>query len=432
MPKPPRTPASELQFRLPDGRVMSAAQMLQQAGAPPSETLPEADLQAILDALLLLGGKAPIAHVAQWLQMTDRERVNGQPFTVASVRDGLRQLRDDGRAESTQSGMTIVHLAEHADRLQQLLMKPHRERLWRQRVHLLGAGRGDWQDPVGWLTLRSTEDATSALRLMLFSGMGIEEFHRHLAGPLHVLNLPHHIASALTEPWLPQAMSLMDAELRDGLMGQILDQLPAAHPLRRQMCDWLHAQAGGLSIPLRVRLAEDAMLALEFDRANAHLAGLEGPGITLLAAMRAFAAGHWAEAATGFEAAIKAIHAATRSRRGALSLDLTRPYLLSLLAQDDPKRWEQARKYAIAESGTRTPSPYDDWGLWAHAIGCRLGHDSPIDAAFQPRPGEAAMQVDRLLLIAWLGRPATGWTAPQLQANYYECWQGIRKHFKAS
>ncbi len=423
MPKPPRPPANDLQFRLPDGRLMSAAEMLKQAraaksGAPPAEKLPEADLQAVLDALLLLGGKAPIVHVAQWLEMTGRERANGEAFTLANARDGLRQLLAEGRAETAHGGMSFVHLVDHADRLQQLLLQqPHRERLWQQRVHLLGPGRGHWQDPIGWLSPRGPEDITSALRLMLFSGMGVAEFRRHLAGPLRVLDQPHHIASALTQPWLPQALGLMDPGLRDGLMGQLLDQLPAGHPLRCQVGDWLQTQAGELSIPMRARLAEDAMLALDFERAAAHLAGLEGPGVTLLAATRAFAAGRWPEAATGFEAAIKAVHVASRSRRGALSLELARPYLLSLLAQDDPQRWEQARKYAIAESGTRTPSPYDDWGLWAHAIGCRLGHDSPIDAAFQPRPGSDALQADRLLLVAWLGRPASGWTAPLLQAT---------------
>ncbi|HEV6964383.1 DEAD/DEAH box helicase [Roseateles sp.] len=421
MPKPPRPPANDLQFRLPDGRVMSAVDMLKQAraskpGAPPAEKLPEADLQTILDALLLLGGKAPIAHVAQWLQMTDRERANGQAFTLANARDGLRQLLAEGRAETAHGGMTFVHLADHADRLQQLLQQPHRERLWRQRVHLLSPGRGHWQDPIGWVSLRGADDVTSTLRLMLFSGMGIEDFRRHLSGPLRALDQPHLIASAFTQPWLPQALELMAPGLRDGLMGQLLDQLPAAHPLRRQIGDWLQARPRPLTLEMRVRLAEDAMLALDFDRAEAHLAGIEGPAVTLLAATRAFAAGRWPEAAAGFEAAIKAIHAASRSRRGALSLDVARPYLLSLLAQDDPQHWEQARKYAIGESGTRSPSPYDDWGLWAHAIGCRLGHDSPIDAAFQPRPGSDAMQVDRLLLLAWLGRPASGWTAPLLQA----------------
>jgi superfamily II DNA or RNA helicase len=424
MPKPPRPPANDLQFRLPDGRLMSAEQMLQQArvsepGAAPAELLPQADLQAILDALLLLGGKAPIAHVAQWLQMTGRERADGQAFTVANDRDGLRQLLAEGRAETAHGGMTFVRLADHADRLQQLLLRqPHRERLWRQRVHLLGPGRGHWQDPIGWLTLRSAEDATSVLRLMLFSGMGIEEFRGHLRGPLRVLDIPHHIASAFTQPWLPQALGLMDAALRDGLMGQLLDQLPAAHPLRRQIGDWLQAQGGALSLPLRARLSEDALLALDFDRAAAHLAGLQGPGVALLAATRAFADGRWAEAAAGYEAAIKAIHAASRSRRGALPLDMARPYLLSLLAQDEPQRWEQARKYAIAESGTRTPGVHDEWGLWAHAIGCRLGHDSPVDAAFEPRPGgDPALQADRLLLLAWLGRPANGWAPALIQAT---------------
>lgn len=292
MPKPPRTSVHDLKFQLSDGSIVTAAQMLERASASkadkatpgPQAELPQADLQTVLDALLLLGGKAPILHLAQWLEMTGRERADGQPFGSAGVRDGLRQLVAEGRARVVHGGMTVVPLADHAERLQQLLQQPHRERLWRQRVHLLDHGHGDWDGPMGWITVRSAEEATSALRLMLFSGMGVQEFRRHLAGPLMALDASHHIAAALTQPWLPEAIGLMDAELRDGMLGQLLDQLPAAHPLRRQITDWLQGQHGELSLPMRVRLAEAALLALDFDRAAAHLDGLQGPVVTLLAA----------------------------------------------------------------------------------------------------------------------------------------------------
>jgi hypothetical protein len=92
---------------------------------------------------------------------------------------------------------------------------------------------------------------------------------------------------------------------------------------------------------------------------------------------------------------------------------------MMLLAQQSPAAWAQARKFCIAESGTRKPSPHDTWGRWAHAAAVRLG-DEPLDPeAFAPRRSEREERffgnpVDaahRLMLGAWLDLPATGWSA---------------------
>ena len=47
--------------------------------------------------------------------------------------------------------------------------------------------------------------------------------------------------------------------------------------------------------------------------------------------------------------------------------------------------WTQARKFCVAESGSRTPEPFDAWGLWAHALRVRLGHDLGELGDFEPR-----------------------------------------------
>jgi superfamily II DNA or RNA helicase len=414
---------SSLKFDLPDGSVVTAQEMLrkieeikkfqrtQQPDA--SATLPEADLQTLLDTALLLGGTASINAALQWLSMNGRERANGEPFDHYSVRDGLQALVAQGRAEALTGKGTRVALGDHVERLQTLLTAPGATRYWRQRLWLLGPGRGDWQDPIGWVNFRGPEDMRTVLRLMIYSGMPAAEFHELLAARLQELSSPMLAVQALVDPWCPGLLGQIDADLRDGLLGQLLDILPAGHAIRADLRAWLQTGKQALSIPMRARLAEADMLALQLDNAEQHLHGLAGPGVTLLAATRALVAGRWAEAGAGFEAAIKAIHTASRSRRNALSLDTARLYLLSLLAQDDPKAWAQARKYAIAESGSRSPTAYEAWGLWAHGIGVRLGEDSWLEAAFQHRaPGDAA-PADRLLLAAWLGRPAPGWT-PQL------------------
>ncbi|WP_422013998.1 DEAD/DEAH box helicase [Roseateles sp.] len=421
MARPPLD--NSLKFNLPDGTVVTAQEMLrkiqeakaaertQQRAAP--DALPEADLQTLLDALLLLGGTASINAVLQWLSLTGRERAHGEAFDHYATRDGLQALVAQRRAEGLYGKGTRVSLADHAKRLQTLLAAPGHERYWRQRLWLLGSGRGDWQDPIAWVNFRNAEDMRTVLRLMIFSGMPAAEYRELINTRLQELSPPMLAMQALIDPWCPRLLGQIDPELRDDLLGRLLDVLPAGHPIRAELRAWLQAGTQALSIPMRARLAEADMLALELDRAAQHLRGLEGPGVTLLAATRALVEGRWAEASAGFGAAIKAIHSASRSRRNALSLDTARLYLLGLLAQDDPKAWAQARKYAVAESGSRSPTAYEGWGLWAHGIGVKLGEDSFLEAAFHPHaPGDAA-PVDRLLLAAWLGKPAPGWT-PEL------------------
>jgi superfamily II DNA or RNA helicase len=411
-----------LKFNLPDGSVITAQEMLdkikqlkaeKKSGLP---TLPEADLQALLDALLLLGGAASINAVLQWLAMTGGKRADGGNFDHYAVRDGLQALVTRGVAEAHPGKGTRVRLDEHAERLQALLAAPGARDHWRQRVWMLGPGRGDWRDPVGWASFRNTDDMHSVLRLMIYSGLPADEFHELIDTRLTELRDPLLAAQALIEPWCPGLLPQIAPDLRDELLAYLLDVLPAGHPVRAELLAWLQADAGALGIPLRARLAKADLLALELDRAEQLMQGLAGPGVTLLVATRALIAGRWVEAGTGFEATIKAIHAATRSRRNALPLDTARLYLLSLLAQDDPKAWAQARKYAIAESGSRSPTAYDAWGLWAHGIGVRLGEDSFLEAAFAPRAPGDTEPADRLLLCAWLGRPAPGWT-PELGAD---------------
>jgi superfamily II DNA or RNA helicase len=410
---------NSLIFKLPDGSVVAGEEMLSRAReaaagrTQATPALPEADLQTLLDTMLLLGGTASINAVLQWLSMTGRQRADGSRFDHYSVRDGLQALAAQRRAESLQGKGTRVELADHAERLQTLLLAPEAEHYWRQRLWLLGPGRGDWREPIGWVNFRSGDDMLTVLRLMLYSGMPAAQFRELLATSLTELREPQLAAQALITPWLPGLLPQIDPELRNDLLGVLMDMLPASHPARAELRAWLLADAGALGIPMRARLAEAGLQALELDRSAQLLQGLEGPGVTLLAATRALVAGRWAEASAGFEATIKAVHTASRSRRGALSLDSARLYLLALLAQDDPKAWAQARKYAIAESGSRSPTAYEAWGLWAHGIGVRLGEDSWLEAAFTPRaPGDSRPE-DRLLLCAWLGKPAPGWT-PEL------------------
>jgi hypothetical protein len=70
-------------------------------------------------------------------------------------------------------------------------------------------------------------------------------------------------------------------------------------------------------------------------------------------------------------------------------------YPLSLLAQATPKHLELARKFCVAESGKRDPSPYGGWGRWVHAIDVRLGKDAALqDALKAHRTNSGALGLD--------------------------------------
>jgi hypothetical protein len=149
------------------------------------------------------------------------------------------------------------------------------------------------------------------------------------------------------------------------------------------------------------------------------LTGLEGPRVDACKAAVVAIQGQWGAAAEGFAAASKAMGALANARRGLLSTNHLRLYLLCLLAQPSPQAWTAARKLAVAESGSRKPPP-SDWGLWAHAAAARLG-DEAIDAgAFAHHAGWGGSphraNADRLVLAAWLGHEPAKWGPAEVDA----------------
>ena len=81
----------------------------------------------------------------------------------------------------------------------------------------------------------------------------------------------------------------------------------------------------------------------------------------------------WEAGQKAFEAAIKQRQGETGARKQIFPPSLAWLYPLALLAQGTPKHLELARKYCVAESGKRDPSPHDAWGRWVNAIDFRLG-----------------------------------------------------------
>ena len=90
------------------------------------------------------------------------------------------------------------------------------------------------------------------------------------------------------------------------------------------------------------------------------------------------------------------------------------------MAQHDAAAWTTSRKFCVAMSGSRAPSPFDPWGRWAHALAVRLG-DARFEAeAFaaeryaQQELRDPDRMADKVLLSAWLNKSPAGWTASLL------------------
>ena len=446
MPKDPKSrPASPMAFTTLSGKTLRTredllaevrklkSEMLSNRGgdalaepaAPPAPPMAE-DLQTVHDALLLIGGIRGAAGLAMWLGAVGAKRqASGDAFRSADVTACLRELARQGKAFNTTSGAYDVDLSDHADRLQHLLLQPGARGYWLRLGNLIGGGHGPVDSLPYWMSYRGEAERIALLRLMLFSGADAATFAKRLNQSSNPVGNARDVVSALLKPWMPRAVEAMDASLRDQWLGAAMDLLPPTDAAVLPMRQWLRQRGDvaptNLDPGLRARLAEARLLALDLAGARALLGGLQGPLLGLLDAAGQAQRGDWAAAAALFESSIKLIRQQAGVRRGALVTGVARIYLISLLAQPDPKAWLAARKYCIAESGSRSPSPHEWWGLWAHMIGVRLGEEAldPQVLAYLPsmelREHSADLATDRLLLAAWLGKPAPGWTQAAVQ-----------------
>ncbi len=164
----------------------------------------------------------------------------------------------------------------------------------------------------------------------------------------------------------------------------------------------------GANLPLEVRYQTAEVLLHGGDREGVAqlLEGVDTADAQALRAASMVQQGRWQEAQAGFEAALKALKKEFGAKKELLPPNLAMYYVLALLAQQTPKCIETARKFCLAESGSRKPSPADGWGLWVHAADVRLGN-TPLEHPFTLRStGKYGIYKDdlwRCLVRAWLG-----------------------------
>jgi len=406
-----------------------------------STTQAPSDTDRVLDALLLLGGTRGATGLSLWLTAMGWQRRDGGAFEPADVTRGLQALLGAGAIAQHYGKGYAADTQRHAERLQALLLRPQAQRYWRVMVWLLSGAHGDIERLPGWLSFRNADERLNLLRLLLASGLALAEYQRLLGGLLLDLSDEALLVPALLQPWLPEVVAAMDPALRDEVLGQLLGLLPPGSAPGLMLHDWLlaqfHAAPNALAPALRGRLADDALQALDLPLLGELLQGLDSIEASPFEAAKLMLGGRWPDAAARYEQALVDLRKKRGVRRGVLGQNHGRLYVLSLLAQDSPRLWEAARKFCIAESGSRKPTAFEWWGLWAHAVGVRLGEESPDDAALAYIPGLEAREhvldaaCNRLLLAAWLGRDAPGWEAHAVQAVVARL-QALQQHWLAA
>jgi superfamily II DNA or RNA helicase len=373
------------------------------------EQLP-ANERRVLDAMVLFWGYSGRSQILDLLRVLFSGSDVGQTVNKEEVRSASEALmgrglleehsRNKGRWRVVEPVRSMAYLAL----LERMPPEFLRESLFTAANYRFLRGNPYW--PVG-----DIEASSGILRIGMLSDMRKEDLER-----MHALLGRAFIAE-----------KVMAMAFRDLADDAILKRLPASwrwsmvlRKLDALRDHWAAANLPWLEWAIRdFRPNWEAPLAVRYQIAEIRLYSGDGAGVFKIlegietdkaAALRAATlalAGRWQECQAGFETALKSLRKAYSAKKGLLPAGLLQYYLLALLAQQTPKCIEAARKLALAESGSRQPSPMYDWGLWVHAVDVRLGN-APLETdAFRlhssPESHLYKDDVWRCLLRAWLG-----------------------------
>lgn len=380
------------------------------------------DVETVFEALCLAGLPRGKSWLTQFLRHLERRLSSGRFFTPNDVAAATRQLVEQGRASQTQAEGTGV-----AASLRDAWLADHLEPELAAKAYPAWARAStNYVPPSGGIPIpnfRMPAEHTAFARLLLHAGLDGPSFARQRNTFFRNGHESTAIAEAALTPFLPQRFERFQPSLREALLKEWVANFMLETQAWAPVMYWLDAQARQApeALPGTVRLA---LAEWRCDRADTEgalglMKGLEGPRIDAFQAAVQAIQGQWAAAAEGFAAANKAMGAMANARRGLLSGNHLRLYLLALLAQPSPQAWTAARKLAVAESGSRKPPP-SEWGLWAHAAAARMG-DEPVEAlSFAHHPGWGTPphrdNADRLVLAAWLGHEPARWGPAEVEA----------------
>ena len=375
----------------------------------PPNALPQQDTDrsALFDALAFWQAPLTTTQLIDVLAAAKLRTERGSGFHNAEVRRLLDELAERGLASRDDRGRWSAQREAGWQRFRDIVLDPRRREFWwsawRERHHFEQAWRIEMFD---------SGSCAGAMRVAIYCGRSADSFNRlaTLMGPssfgLQALR------EALLAPFDADLLDRLDPAFANGLAANLLATLGGDADVEIvPLLDWLLARARLAPEPvpehLHYRLAETLLFREQFSAARDLLARLPTPESRAIVAAIEIAEGRFAEGSAAFEAALKALAAATGKRKHLLPPSIAWLYVMALLAQAEPAAWVKARKFAAAEAGKREAQPYTYWGLWQSAIDQRLG-DSPVNAShFQlaraaTNSGHALEQLHHLLLAAWL------------------------------
>jgi superfamily II DNA or RNA helicase len=384
------------------------------------------DLEQVFDALVLAGWRRGKTALATLMRALEWQRQRGGHFSGAEVGAALQRLAADGRVQSHEGEGWSVVAALAEPRLAELLARPGMADGWRAWLWVANGAVGTLAYVPSHFAPRSDEEAVALLRLVLGSGIDAPAYAKLASGPLERVNVVGPVLTALAQLHRLRLFERVDA----GLRWQLLASLDLYGLLSREpaLLHWVEAHIAAApaegATGLRLRVAEQNLHRGDAAGLHAAIAGdaAAQPFLPLLQAVLPAQAGRFAEAAAAFAPAWKALTAHLGKRRGFAPPSLLQWYPLALMAQPDAAAWTTARKFCVALSGSRAPSPHEGWGLWAHVLAVRLG-----DGRLEPRALEAPLRwehvgpeadrwADRVVLGAWLGQARKAWPPAALQA----------------
>ncbi len=381
-------------------------------------------LGATFSALCLGGCARSKAWLVAFLKELGWTSPRGVPFTLEEVGIALKRLTDDGLAETLPGLGFIAPEEEREEWLLEFFDADLMTRAWKAWVRAqtpISASSAYTPVPM----LREPDEPIALGRLLVYSSLDRHQFD---AQSVHLrLTDDRPLVLGMLDPFLPGAFARIDPRRRQRLLERWTTVFDTSQPIWRGLIDWLDARiAPGTGAAETDELSAAPRLAVARRRAHAGdtqgalvaIDSLDDPRSGEIVALVSATKGRWDDAIEWFKTTRKLVARERTSRLGLLSAESLRWFLIALLARAESTDWSAARKLAITESGSRKPG-LDGWGLWAHAIGCRLGEARPSLRAFagpDVRGHRSREDPDRLLLAAWLGLEPEGWTLEHCQA----------------
>lgn len=338
----------------------------------------------------------------------------GKRFTAVAVKAALSEFKLKGFLVEETNRPGYFHLLDtlRVPLYRELLVGPDGKNLAQQIADFEGI---NLQRPTYYWASGRQLTAVALVRALLLSGantdalsaikMSIEQYHEW----------PTILALAVLLPFDAESFQRIDPVLRDDLAykatySSAVYWMGSYQPVTAWAFEALATRPAELSVGLRLALADLALQQGKVAGLEQALNGLEGGAVNALGAGALILDGQWEAGQKAFEAAIKQRQGETGARKQIFPPSLAWLYPLALLAQGTPKHLELARKYCVAESGKRDPSPHDAWGRWVNAIDFRLGKAALAVSAFSLE-ASAYERVSlgnfwKVLLAAWLGAEA--------------------------